>query len=53
MLVNHWVVYDFLKFSDVTPEIFDANKELRKGVPGARTKRRQDRESKEKEKQKS
>ena len=37
-----------MKVRDVTPETFEANKELRKAVPGARTKQRQDQEAKKK-----
>ena len=49
LLVNRRIVYDFLKVRDVTPETFEANKELRKAVRGARTKQRQDQEAKKKE----
>ena len=41
-----------MKVRDVTPETFEANKELRKAVPGARTKQRQDQEAKKKKKKK-
>ena len=41
-----------MKVRDVTPETFEANKELRKAVPGARTKQRQDQEAKKKKKSK-
>ena len=39
-----------MKVRDVTPETFEANKELRKAVPGARTKQRQYQEAKKKKK---
>ena len=53
LLVNHRIVYDFLKVRDVTPETFEAHEELREDVRRARTKQRQDQEAKKKEKQKS
>ena len=50
-LVNHQIIYDFWKVRDATPETFEANKELRKAVRGARTKQRHNQEAKKKQKQ--